>query len=258
MFPIFFFDPTMVLLIPGIILAGWAQLKVKSTFSKYSKYDARIGLSAAQIAQDILRKGGLSGSVSRNPANKKALNVQIGHVSGNMTDHYDPRLWFTVAGRDRCGSTRSRPRVPARSGLCTPSDSGEPGSGCELRIDTRVSARYRRYVPEHPVPGGNRRAPVLFRRSVRTGDASRRVQREQPRNRDSERRRLPDARRDSRGEEGAERGSLDICGFGIGRGSVTAPAADHFRSVGRSRRLNRATRFGGCGGVSPGDGAWRK
>ena len=91
MFPIFFFDPTMVLLIPGIILAGWAQLKVKSTFSKYSKYDARIGLSAAQIAQDILRKGGLSGSVSRNPANKKALNVQIGHVSGNMTDHYDPR-----------------------------------------------------------------------------------------------------------------------------------------------------------------------
>ncbi len=91
MFPIFFFDPTMVLLIPGIILAGWAQLKVKSTFSKYSEYDARIGLSAAQIAQDILRKGGLSGSVSRNPANKKALNVQIGHVSGNMTDHYDPR-----------------------------------------------------------------------------------------------------------------------------------------------------------------------
>ena len=31
MFPFFFFDPTMILLIPGIILAGWAQLKVKTT-----------------------------------------------------------------------------------------------------------------------------------------------------------------------------------------------------------------------------------
>jgi Zn-dependent membrane protease YugP len=91
MFPFFFFDPSMVLLIPGIILAGWAQLKVKSTFKKYSEYDARCGLTAAQIAQDILSKGGLSGSVNHNPINRNALNVQIGHVSGNMTDHYDPR-----------------------------------------------------------------------------------------------------------------------------------------------------------------------
>ena len=91
MFPFFFFDPTMVLLIPGMILAGWAQWKVRGTFSKFSEYDARVGLTAAQVAQDILNKGGLSGSVNRNPANKKGLNVQIGHVSGNMTDHYDPR-----------------------------------------------------------------------------------------------------------------------------------------------------------------------
>jgi uncharacterized protein len=91
MFPFFFFDPTMVLLIPGMILAAWAQFKVKGTFKKYSEYDARSGLTAAQVAQDILNKGGLTGSVNRNPENKKALNVQIGHVSGNMTDHYDPR-----------------------------------------------------------------------------------------------------------------------------------------------------------------------
>ena len=91
MFPFFFFDPTMVLLIPGIILAGWAQWKVKRTFSKYSEYDSRSGLTAAQVAQDILSKGGISGSVNRNPANRNALNVQIGHVAGNMTDHYDPR-----------------------------------------------------------------------------------------------------------------------------------------------------------------------
>ena len=89
MFP--FFDPTMVLLIPGMILAAWAQWKVKGTFSKFDEYDARIGLTGAQVAQDILNKGGLSRSVSRNSANRKALNVQVGHVSGNLTDHYDPR-----------------------------------------------------------------------------------------------------------------------------------------------------------------------
>lgn len=91
MFPFFFFDPTMVLLIPGMILAGWAQWKVKSTFSKYSEYDSRGGLTAAQIAQDILRRGGISGTVNSHDGNRKGTNVQVGHVSGNLTDHYDPR-----------------------------------------------------------------------------------------------------------------------------------------------------------------------
>lgn len=92
MFPFMFFDPTMVLLIPGIILAAWAQWKVKSTFSKYSEYDSRSGLSAAQICQDILNRGGLSGhSVGRSQNNPKGINVQVGHVAGNLTDHYDPR-----------------------------------------------------------------------------------------------------------------------------------------------------------------------
>ena len=40
MFP-FFFDPTMVLVIPGFLLALWAQYKVKSTFSKYSETVSR-------------------------------------------------------------------------------------------------------------------------------------------------------------------------------------------------------------------------
>ena len=91
MFPFFFFDPTMVLLIPGVILAAWAQFKVKSTFSKFGEYDARVGLTAAQVAQDIVNKGGLSDGVTRNLQNRKGLQVQIGHVSGNMTDNYDPR-----------------------------------------------------------------------------------------------------------------------------------------------------------------------
>jgi Zn-dependent membrane protease YugP len=77
MFPFMFFDPTMILLIPGLILAGWAQFKVKGTFKKYDEFSARSGHSADQIARDILNRGG--------------LDVEVGHVKGDLSDHYDPR-----------------------------------------------------------------------------------------------------------------------------------------------------------------------
>ncbi|MDA0747669.1 MAG: zinc metallopeptidase [bacterium] len=67
----------MVLVIPGFLLALWAQYKVKSTFSKYSETVSRRGLTAEQIARDILKRGGLS--------------VNVEHVPGDLSDHYDPR-----------------------------------------------------------------------------------------------------------------------------------------------------------------------
>ena len=76
MFP-FFFDPTMVLVIPGFLLALWAQFKVKSTFSKFDKYVSRSGMTADQVAKGILRSGGLA--------------VDVEHVRGQLSDHYDPR-----------------------------------------------------------------------------------------------------------------------------------------------------------------------
>ncbi len=51
MFP-FFFDSTMVIVIPGFLLAMWAQFKVKSTFRKWDKYSSRSGLTGAQVATD--------------------------------------------------------------------------------------------------------------------------------------------------------------------------------------------------------------
>lgn len=76
--PFFFFDSTMLLLIPAMILAMYAQSKVRSSYAKYSRVQSSRGLSGAQVARTLLDQGGLSG-----------VNVEM--VSGNLTDHYDPR-----------------------------------------------------------------------------------------------------------------------------------------------------------------------
>jgi Zn-dependent membrane protease YugP len=77
MFP-FFFDPTMFLLIPAVLFAGWAQLKVKSTFAHYSNIRSRQGVTADEVARMLLDRFGLSA-------------VPVNRVKGQLTDHYDPR-----------------------------------------------------------------------------------------------------------------------------------------------------------------------
>ncbi len=74
----FFWDPTFIIMIPGLILTLWAQSKVKSAFGKFSKVGARSGITGAEVARDILNKNGLSG-------------VGIEPVKGRLTDHYDPK-----------------------------------------------------------------------------------------------------------------------------------------------------------------------
>ncbi|MBT4484577.1 MAG: zinc metallopeptidase [Candidatus Latescibacteria bacterium] len=73
-----FFDPTMIIIIPGIILTLWAQAKVSSEFKKFSKIGSRSGMTGAEVAREILNTNGLHG-------------VNIEPVKGHLTDHYDPR-----------------------------------------------------------------------------------------------------------------------------------------------------------------------
>ncbi|MFA7620598.1 MAG: zinc metallopeptidase [Aminobacteriaceae bacterium] len=77
MFP-FFFDSTMVLLLPALLLAVWAQLRVKTVFARYSGVNSRQGVTASAVARGLLDRFGLS-------------VVPIRRVRGNLTDHYDPR-----------------------------------------------------------------------------------------------------------------------------------------------------------------------
>ena len=73
-----YFDPTYLLVIPGLILGLWAQAKVKSTYHKYSRIPTGRGQSAAQVVGRLLAQEG-------------AGHVQISRTRGTLTDHYDPR-----------------------------------------------------------------------------------------------------------------------------------------------------------------------
>ena len=67
----------IVLVLPCVLFAFWAQNKVNSTFNRYSQVQNLRGLTGAQAAEAVLRYNGVSG-------------VRIEYVSGKLTDHYDP------------------------------------------------------------------------------------------------------------------------------------------------------------------------
>ena len=73
------FDWTyFILVLPCVILAMWASANVNSTFKKYSQVLSSRQLTGADAARRILSFHGISG-------------VAVEQVSGNLTDHYDPR-----------------------------------------------------------------------------------------------------------------------------------------------------------------------
>ncbi len=74
-----FFDPLyFIFLIPGFLIAGWASIRVKSAFAKYSKIPSASGLTGAHVARMILDRNGLS-------------DVAVERIGGHLSDHYDPR-----------------------------------------------------------------------------------------------------------------------------------------------------------------------
>jgi uncharacterized protein len=75
---LWFWDPTMIIVIPALLLALYAQLRVQSTYAQYSQVPIGNRLTGAQVAQEILRRNGLSG-------------VEIERTEGVLSDHYDPR-----------------------------------------------------------------------------------------------------------------------------------------------------------------------
>ena len=76
-FGLFWGDTTILVLIPTMIFAFWAQMRVNSTFKKYAKIPSRRGLTGAEAARRVLDANGLR-------------HITIERVHGHLTDHFDP------------------------------------------------------------------------------------------------------------------------------------------------------------------------
>ncbi len=74
----FYFDWTVLLILPALIISVWAQIKVSTTYKKFSTVYTKQGITGYGAARAILDANGLH-------------HVKIEHVRGHLTDHYDPK-----------------------------------------------------------------------------------------------------------------------------------------------------------------------
>ncbi|BAK48564.1 MAG: zinc metallopeptidase [Eubacterium sp.] len=74
----FFWDPTYLLIIIGAVICMIASARVRTTYSKYAQFRSNSGMTGAEAAERILQSQGI-------------YDVAVQHVSGDLTDHYDPR-----------------------------------------------------------------------------------------------------------------------------------------------------------------------
>lgn len=72
------YDWTYLLVLIGAIISIIASSNVKGTFAKYAKVRTMNGITGAQAAETLLRQQGI-------------FDVSVEHISGNLTDHYDPK-----------------------------------------------------------------------------------------------------------------------------------------------------------------------
>ena len=89
----YYFDITyLILVMPAVIFAMICSARVNSTFKKYStQYSAR-GLTGAEAARRVLDSNGLN-------------YIRIEHISGSLTDHFDPREGVIRLSDDVYGNT---------------------------------------------------------------------------------------------------------------------------------------------------------
>ncbi len=72
------FDPTIMILLPALVITMYAQAKVKGTFAKYSTIKNSKGITGAEVTKFLLEANGIR-------------DVKVEHINGTLNDHYDPR-----------------------------------------------------------------------------------------------------------------------------------------------------------------------
>lgn len=100
-------DPTITLVLIGVALSLWAQGRVNSTFSRYSRVRSMTGMTGAEAARRLLNAQGI-------------YDVTVQQIAGELTDHYDPRdedrkpVPVRLRSDFRCGYRCCRPRMRPR------------------------------------------------------------------------------------------------------------------------------------------------
>jgi len=87
-----FFHPSMLILIPGMVLVWWAQQRVQGTYNQYSQIQSSMGMTGAQVAEKILKRMGVT-------------HVSVEPVAGTLSDHYDPSAKAVRLSEGVYGST---------------------------------------------------------------------------------------------------------------------------------------------------------
>ena len=87
-----YFDSTYILVLIGLVICLGASAKMKSTFSKYSRVRNHAGMTGRDAAEQVLRRAGI-------------YDVRVEHISGDLTDHYDPRTKVLRLSDATYGST---------------------------------------------------------------------------------------------------------------------------------------------------------
>ena len=127
----YYFDPTYILLVIGMVLSLAASARVKSTFAIYNRVRSASGLTGAEAASRILHMAGIT-------------DVSVVPIAGSLTDHYDPRSRQIALFQDShcsCGEYRVyviMALISGRTDLFTPSaaDTGNPAvfTGCTFSV----------------------------------------------------------------------------------------------------------------------------
>ena len=221
----------IVLVLPCVLFAFWAQNKVNSTFNRYSRVQNLRGLTGAQAAEAVLRYNGVSG-------------VRIEYVSGKLTDHFDPR-----SNVIRLSSAVYSSTSVASIGVAA----HEAGHAVQYAIGyapiklraaiiplTQFGHADRFQPVLHPVAGGagavqpvsvlHRHRAVFLHHAVPAGDPAGGAGRIPPRFADHSAERPADRRRVPDGEKDAHGGGADLCcRAGDIAGTAAAFGADFWR-----------------------------
>ena len=102
----------VLVLLPSILITGWAALRVRTTYAKWAKVDSGINLDAFDFARRLLDRQGLT-------------DVQIEPTPGQLTDHYDPRGKVLRVSQAVSGGPQLGSYDPSRAAVSIPTD-GQP------------------------------------------------------------------------------------------------------------------------------------